>query len=128
MILNVLRETVVVVIGRRGDEDACAIIDSFDRCQDLLCRDLHALDRGRELAGRACHPAVLAVIDQRHQRAGVAGNDVRERRKLVPCRDLGFGRRRRFAHRHLVAARRPHDVARTPRADHLLNAIQRRGS
>ena len=49
MILHVLRETMVVVIGQRGDERARAIIDGFDRRQDLLCRRFHALDRGRRV-------------------------------------------------------------------------------
>ena len=111
----------VVVIGQRGDEDARAIIDRFDRCQNPLCRGFHAFDRDCELAGRTGHPAVLAVIDQGHERAGVAGNKLLERRKLVPCRDAGFGRRRRFADRHLLAVGRLHGVARTPRSDHLLN-------
>lgn len=111
----------MAVIGQRGDEDARAIIDRFDRCQNLLCRGFHAFDRNRELAGGAGHPAVLAVIDQGHERAGVAGNKLLERRKLVPCRDPGFARRRRFVDRHLVALRWLHDVAGTSRSDHLLN-------
>ena len=64
MVLHVLSQAMVVIIAQGRCPGSRAVVDRLSRRKNLLGRCFHAFDRGTELAGRACHPPVVTVIDE----------------------------------------------------------------
>ena len=88
----------VIVIQRRG-EGTCAVVNGLCRRQNFLCGGFHVFDGGAEFAGRARHPAVVAIVDERGKLTHVAKDDQLDSRQLSRQLRLSFRRLRFFDNR-----------------------------
>lgn len=75
VILHILREAVVVIVVQRRGEGTCAVVNSLCRRENFLGCRFHALDGGPEFAGRARHPAVIAIVGECSKLTHVAKDD-----------------------------------------------------
>ena len=104
VILHILREAVVVIVVQRRGEGTCAVVNSLCRRENFLGCRFHALDGGPKFAGRARHPAVIAIVGECSKLTHVAKDDrldgcelsrqlrPRFRRLLQFCGDSPVGR------------------------------------
>ena len=75
VILHILREVVVVIVIQHRDESTCAVVDGLWRGENFLSCRFHAFNSSAELAGCACHPAVIAIMNERRELEHVAKDD-----------------------------------------------------
>lgn len=117
VVLQILRQTMVVVIAQGGGESSRAVIDCFGRSQNFLGGRFHAFDGGAEVTGGAGHAPVLVVVDEHCKFADVAFKRRSDRGEFARDRRLDLRLLMRFAGIVVLAAQ----TGRAADFDHLLD-------